>query len=302
MEKMEEMGTLAMSAYTRRQAVIFTFSLSAILALGGCAAAQKVARDAGTVFEQAAGTMLGKDDMPADDGTQCYSDRRVPFYEAANNLATANSVMDNVGNILAPMLQSTVAGRYSRTVGNRLAENFIGTMKAVLTDVTTDTENVKELSRRFNALVRCRRSEAADINARYRANQLARAAAEAKLADLRALMAVDIAKARATNKQIEARSEEFELAAKEARKEVNKAPTRTERKERETEVENVEVAVQTNQKVLDESETSVDEAEELASAPDGGFNIARMPAPFAPADEIAGAKVAACVRHRALHV
>ena len=181
-------------------------------------------------------------DVPPDDGTACYLNYRVPFYKEANNAANAKSVLTGVGNIVTPLVQAQLSSTYSSTVGNRLTQDFIGTMQGVLMDVQNDTTRIQRLTTRFNALILCRRQEAVDINTQYLAGNLSRTDAETRMAKLRTLIAEDAAKARQTNAQISARSEAFQVAAKQARKEAAAAPTETKRQEHKKEVENVEDA------------------------------------------------------------
>ncbi|MEM9682455.1 MAG: hypothetical protein AAF942_04240 [Pseudomonadota bacterium] len=211
---------------------------------------------------------------PADDGTSCYAKYRVPFYEEANNAAQAKSVIDGVGTYVTAMLTSrSGSNTYSQQIGTLLASNFRATMQSVVTDVQNDTTRINRLNKQFSALTSCRRTEAARINADYKAGKISQTVASQRMTTVRKVMSEDIAKARETNKRITARTDEFKLTAKTARKQVAAAPSRNERRERQQEVEKAEEAVQTNQKALNESVATVAQAETLVTETEGGFNL-----------------------------
>jgi predicted small secreted protein len=260
----------------RRTAILIAAAVSSTLLLAGCnATTQSVKDTSANAWEKTKqGFNQTFSGVPADDSTACYKSHRVPFYEQANQASKSKSVVKGVGDVMGNVVRRQfTGGTYSNQIGNMLAQNFVATMKSVVTDMRNDTARTQQLNGRFTALTNCRRREASTINANYRARKITRSTAQAKLASLRAVMSQDIAKARETNNQIRARTDEFKLTTSTARQKVAVAPNRTSRREREREVKKAEKAVQTNQKALNESVASVDEAQTLVTESEGGFNL-----------------------------
>jgi predicted small secreted protein len=260
----------------RRTAILIAGAVSTTLLLAGCNTTTQSVKDTSANLwkKTQQGFTQTFTGIPADDSTACYKSHRVPFYEQANEASKSRSVVKGVGDIMGNVVRRQfTGGNYSNQIGNLLAQNFVATMKSVVTDMRNDTARTQQLNTRFTALTNCRRREAATINANYRAGKINRSTAQARLTSLRTVMSQDIAKARETNNQIRARTDEFKLTTSTARRKVAAAPNRAKRREREQEVRKAEDAVQTNQKALNESVASVDEAQTLVTESEGGFNL-----------------------------
>jgi hypothetical protein len=205
---------------------------------------------------------------PGDDGTTCYDPQRRAFYAAVADANQAQSAVAAVGSLLPSLFSAGTSGSpFLSTISRELASNFEATMSGFLTDLQNDRTRIQTVTTRFDALVLCRRSEAAAINRDFRAGRISRTDAQQRMSRLRDLLRDDVEAARRTNAVLDERNREFQVAAAQARNTAAQAPSQAERREREGQVRQAEAATQTNQRALNEQTSSVAQAEQLVASP-----------------------------------
>jgi hypothetical protein len=198
---------------------------------------------------------------PPDDQTACYATERVAFYDAVSKVKTAESLV--FGAALAGLIGPRVTTYSSSFATRMVSTGFAATMAAFMQEIAADHARIEGVTSTFNALMACRRREAAMLKADVAAGRIPRSDGQETMARLRSLVEEDVAVAREINGTLQERTTEFQLSAEKAKEEVAKAPTPKEKREQAQEVQKAEAAVQTNQQAVSQQSASIEQASAL---------------------------------------
>lgn len=251
--------------------------MASALMLSGCADTMKATAN---YLNETVGSMFGASgpQTPQDDGTVCYADERVAFYEAAQRANQSQKIMDLGGAISSGIFEQIgrSSSGYGNAFGDMLAKNFAEALQKLQSGVKQDEQVIRDFDKAFDALYQCRIRTAKFINADLAAGRYDRTEARRRMARVRNLLNEDIEVARMTNQEIQARTESFKVAAVRAKQEARKEPSGSDRKEKVDKAEEVETSVQTNQQALQSSVASVEQAATVQEEQSGTFQISQL--------------------------
>ncbi len=207
-----------------------------------------------------------------DDGTSCFASERLPFYQAVDNVTSAQRLeYAAIGGAAV----ATFAALYADSIAVKVvAVGFAVTMAGVIASIEADNSRIKAVSDTFNKLLACRKGDVTRINNEYKNRKLTKDAAQEQLAKLRALMIEDVAVAQGANAILSARTEGFELSAQRAQQKAKPPANATESRERKQTEAKANAAVQSNQEALERQATTIKQAEALTR--DEGVQLSRL--------------------------
>lgn len=204
---------------------------------------------------------------PPRDGTACYDNSRVPFYQVSNTAIVADQqqearnqngrTISGMGGVLS--LVGGNLGGMSGSLVNQLGQ-LAAQAGALNASAQTDQRLIADVSASFSALVRCRQSEAQQVRDDVRARRLPAAEGRQRLQALRDLLLVDVDIARRVNAALARRNQTYGVDAAQIDTQVPNEPNPVERQRRGQEVAQARQTIQSNQRALTDQVGAINQA------------------------------------------
>lgn len=251
--------------YTLRFSTAMMACTGLLFALGGCQTVQSGLDELSALAASGPQLELSPDDVCVDERrdlvatSDFFSRNRDSFGQAGQDFLTFLA-LDFIG------LEHTTMAREAQ---GRLAAQFEEAITSLVSNLQEDTAQIRDTQMAFDALVDCRKAEAAQIRSEYARGRIGFETAQARMADVGRKFEEELAYARSINEQFEERAESFQVSRRQARSaalEEGAAEQAVDSADAEA-----DQALATNQRARAASEQQVAAAEALQNDPNEGF-------------------------------